>query len=55
MVAVVPLVIGGTNLIRVRVARDPRQVVALQGSYLGAASDFLDMEVELTIKVGEGP
>ena len=48
--------IGGTNLIRVGVTRDPRQAVPLQGSYIGAAADFIDMEVEVTVtKVGEGP
>ena len=41
--------IGGTNLIRVGVARDPRQAVPLQGSYSGDASDFLDMTVEVTV------
>jgi transglutaminase-like putative cysteine protease len=41
--------IGGTNLIRVGVARDPRQAVPLQGSYNGAATDFIDMQVEVTV------
>jgi transglutaminase-like putative cysteine protease len=48
--------IGGTNLIRVGVARDPKQAVPLQGSYAGAASDFIDMQVEVTVtKAGEDP
>jgi transglutaminase-like putative cysteine protease len=48
--------IGGTNLIRVGVARDPKQAVPLQGTYNGAASDFLDMQVEVIVtKIGEGP
>jgi transglutaminase-like putative cysteine protease len=48
--------IGGTNLIRVGVARDPKQAVPLQGSYSGAASDFIDMQIEVTVtKAGEGP
>ena len=48
--------IGGTNLIRVGVARDPREAVPLQGSYSGAGSDFIDMQVEVKVtKVGEGP
>ena len=47
--------IGGTNLIRVGVARDPKQAVPLQGSYSGAASDFIDMMVEVKVtKSGEG-
>jgi transglutaminase-like putative cysteine protease len=41
--------IGGTNLIRVGVARDPKQAVPLQGSFNGAASDFIGMEVEVTV------
>jgi transglutaminase-like putative cysteine protease len=41
--------IGGTNLIRVGVARDPKQAVPLQGSYNGAASAFLDMHIEVTV------
>ena len=32
--------IGGTNLIRVGVARDPKQAIPLQGSYDGAAGRF---------------
>src|SRR5918994_3478706 len=48
--------IGGTNLIRVGVARDPRQAVPLQGSYSGAASDFIDMTVEVKVtKAAESP
>jgi transglutaminase-like putative cysteine protease len=48
--------IGGTNLIRVGVARDPKQAVPLQGAYSGAASDFIDMTVEVKVtKAGEGP
>jgi transglutaminase-like putative cysteine protease len=47
--------IGGTNLIRVGVTRDPRQAVPLQGSYIGAASDFVDMEIEVIVtKVSDG-
>jgi transglutaminase-like putative cysteine protease len=41
--------IGGSNLIRVGVARDPRQAIPLQGSYEGAATDFIDMTVEVTV------
>ena len=48
--------IGGTNLIRVGVARDPKQAVPLQGSYSGAGSDFIDMTVEVKVtKAGEDP
>ncbi len=41
--------VGGANLIRVAVARDPAQAVPLQGSYLGAPEDFIDMEVDVKV------
>jgi transglutaminase-like putative cysteine protease len=47
--------VGGTNLIRVAVARDPRQAVPLQGSFNGDAEDFLDMTVEVVVTTaGDG-
>jgi transglutaminase-like putative cysteine protease len=45
--------VGGANLIRVGVARDPRQAVPLQGSFRGAASDFIDMQVDVKVTAGE--
>ncbi len=45
--------VGGANLIRVGVARDPRQAVPLQGSFRGAVSDFIDMQVEVKVTAGE--
>ena len=41
--------VGGANLIRVAVARDPAQAVPLEGSYLGAPEDFIDMEVDVKV------
>ncbi len=41
--------VGGPNLIRVAVARDPSQAVPVQGTYSGAAEDFIDMSVEVTV------
>lgn len=41
--------VGGPNLIRVAVARDPTQAIPVQGSYTGAAGDFLDMNVEVIV------
>ena len=41
--------VGGPHLIRVGVARDPRQAIPLQGSYRGQASDFIDMTVEVKV------
>ena len=42
-------IIGGTNLIRVGVARDPSQALPLSGSYYGAREDFLGMTAEVTV------
>ena len=41
--------VGGANLIRVAVAREPSQAVPLHGTYFGAAEDFIEMEVEVTV------
>ncbi len=41
--------IGGVNLIRVAVARDPRQAIPLSGTFQGTADDFVDMEVKVEI------
>jgi transglutaminase-like putative cysteine protease len=44
--------VGGANLIRVAVAREPSQAVPLQGSFIGATEDFLEMEVDVTVTRG---
>ncbi len=44
---------GGGNLIRVAVARDPTQAAPVQGTYIGAADDFLDMEVTVRVTAEE--
>ncbi len=44
--------VGGANLIRVAVARDPAQALPLQGSYFGAADDFVEMAVEVKVTAG---
>jgi transglutaminase-like putative cysteine protease len=41
--------IGGPHLIRVGVARDPKQAIPLEGSYRGAAADFIEMAVEVKV------
>jgi transglutaminase-like putative cysteine protease len=41
--------VGGHNLIRVAVARDPSQAVPLAGSYQGEKEDFVSMSVEVTV------
>jgi transglutaminase-like putative cysteine protease len=42
-------IVGNRDLIRVGVARDPRQAVPLSGSYDGKASDFDDMTVQINV------
>ena len=44
--------VGGANLIRVAVVREPFQALPVQGSYLGAAEDFIDMDVEVSVTRG---
>ena len=41
--------VGGANLIRVAVTRDPAQALPLQGTYLGAPEDFIDMQVSVKV------
>jgi hypothetical protein len=42
-------IVGNHDLIRVGVARDPRQAVPLWGSYDGAADDFDDLVVQVNV------
>lgn len=41
--------VGGRNLIRVAVTRDPKQAQPLSGSFTGKPNDFLGMTVEVAI------
>ena len=41
--------VGGRNLIRVAVARDPQQAVPLAGVWTGAPADYLGMEVSVSV------
>lgn len=41
--------VGGANLIRIAVARNPAQALPLQGSFFGAAEDYLGMSVEVEV------
>jgi transglutaminase-like putative cysteine protease len=43
-------IVGNRNLIRVAVAWDPRQVLPLWGTYAGAASSFLGMDVTVSVR-----
>jgi transglutaminase-like putative cysteine protease len=42
-------IVGTRDLIRVAVARDPRQAIPLHGTYLGPADAFIGMEVNIYI------
>jgi transglutaminase-like putative cysteine protease len=44
-------IVGGRDLIRVAIARDPRQAVPLHGTWFGSAGDFLGMEVEVDVRI----
>jgi transglutaminase-like putative cysteine protease len=47
-------IVGTRDLVRVAVARDPRQAIPLHGSYLGSADAFVGMEVSINVvSVGE--
>lgn len=45
--------IGGNNLIRVAVVRDPSQALPVTGSYDGQAEDFLRLEVSVEVTTNE--
>jgi transglutaminase-like putative cysteine protease len=42
-------IIGARDLVRVAVARDPRQAIPLHGTFMGAADAFLGMDVTVEI------
>jgi transglutaminase-like putative cysteine protease len=42
-------IVGTRDLVRVAVARDPRQAIPLHGTYLGPADAFLDMKVNINV------
>ena len=42
-------ILGSRDLIRVAVARDPRQAIPLHGTYLGSADAFVGMEVSINV------
>jgi len=43
--------VGNSDLVRVAVARDPRQVTPLHGTWSGPATDYLGMEVDVSVEV----
>ena len=47
-------IVGSRDLIRVAVARDPRQAIPLHGTYLGSPDAFAGMEVHINVvSIGE--
>lgn len=47
-------IVGTRDLIRVAVARDPRQAIPLHGCYLGSADAYVGMEININVvSVGE--
>jgi transglutaminase-like putative cysteine protease len=42
--------LGGTQLIRVGVARDPSQAAPVSGSWFGESGDYLGMDVSVTVE-----
>jgi transglutaminase-like putative cysteine protease len=43
-------IVGNTDLVRVAVARDPRQAVPLHGTWAGSPTDYLGMDVEVDVR-----
>jgi transglutaminase-like putative cysteine protease len=43
-------IVGNADLVRVAVARDPRQATPLYGAWFGDAADFIDMQVEVDVR-----
>ncbi len=46
--------VGGQNLIRVAVARDPSQAIPLQGTFNGGTDDFIDMTITVEVTATPG-
>lgn len=43
-------IVGNADLVRVAIARDPRQAVPLHGAWSGLSSDYLGMDVEVDVR-----
>jgi len=43
-------IVGNADLVRVAIARDPRQAVPLHGAWSGLPSDYLGMDVEVDVR-----
>ena len=44
-------IVGNTDLVRVAIARDPRQAMPLHGTWAGLPGDYLGMDVEVEVSV----
>jgi transglutaminase-like putative cysteine protease len=44
-------IVGNSDLVRVAIARDPRQAVPLHGTWAGLPGDYLGMDVEVEVSV----
>ena len=47
-------IVGNADLVRVAIARDPRQAVPLHGTWAGEAGDFLGMDVSVDVRTETG-
>ncbi|MFL5298559.1 MAG: transglutaminase N-terminal domain-containing protein [Phenylobacterium sp.] len=45
-------IVGNADLVRVAIARDPRQATPLHGTWSGLPADFLGMDVEVQVTLG---
>lgn len=41
---------GGHNLVPIAVTREPRQAIPISGTFLGDPADFIDMDVDVTVR-----
>lgn len=48
-------IVGNADLVRVAVARDPRQAVPLRGTWSGSPGDYLGMDVEVDVRAEYDP
>jgi transglutaminase-like putative cysteine protease len=44
-------IVGNADLVRVAIARDPRQAMPLHGTWSGLPADYLGMDVEVDVSV----
>jgi transglutaminase-like putative cysteine protease len=48
-------IVGNTDLVRVAIARDPRQAMPLHGTWAGKTTDYLGMDVTVDVRAEEDP